>query len=495
MWYLDGLKSRALENSEDWICSGPDGVLTYRMLGRICRQLTPMIHAAASETGIVIVKCDKTIYAPAAFFCINLLGMAYVPVAADIPEDRLKSIMSAVSAKQVLDLSDTTKLVEELDGAGPATDADFDAFIGWIEEMADQPRHDLMYMLFTSGSTGVPKGVMIAEENVSCFVERSVIAFDLRRSDVFLNQVPFTFDLSVLDVYAAFHQGTKFVMVPKDRGADTEYLIDLMAENEITTIYTTPSFFNLLRLARNFSAEKLPTLRTFLFCGEVLPRRLAGVYRKLFQKARVFNLYGPTETNVVTYVELDDEVMDGDGPLPIGLPYHDTTLHLLDEQLNPVEEGEQGELCFEGPSIARGYLNLEAKTNEVFVDLQDGRECRIYRTGDLGFEKDGQIWLVGRKDNQIKLNGFRIELGEIETHVEDIAGVEAAAVVAVRNKRGECTGILAAVQTNVDLTSEIINQALRKSIPDYMLPTAYRIQDRFELTPHGKIDRSKLLAG
>jgi len=445
----------------------------------------------------VLVLLPKGINALISFMGILYSGNPYVPLDYSIPHSRLGKIMENLSPKYIitdsqgydrlnqLDLGKTELLLYDDMVSEEADDMRVD---GAIAAVADA---EPIYIMYTSGSTGVPKGVVIPHRGVIDYAEWVTKTFDITKDTVMGNQSAFYFDNSVLDIYGAFSVGAKLVIIP-----ETLFMFPLKIPEYINSVGITSVFFVptvMINIANSgvLEKEKMPTLNQILFCGETMPNRQLNIWRHNHPNARYANLYGPTEiTDVCTYYIVDRGFED-DEPLPIGKACKNMNVLILTDENKAAKTNEMGELCVLGSGLALGYWCAEEITRRVFVQnpLNNSYDERMYRTGDIVFwAEDGLISFVGRKDSQIKLKGNRIELGEIETAVKSIDNIENACILFdVKAQQ-----IVAFVQTSDKPTLRALNQLLMKIIPKYMLPSRLEIMEELPQTPNGKIDRVRL---
>lgn len=350
---------------------------------------------------------------------------------------------------------------------------------------------DLLYVLFTSGSTGVPKGVTINHRAVIDYIDWVTETFAITEKDSFGNQAPFYFDNSILDIYSTLKTGATTYIIPKTLFAQPVPLLEYLKEKKINTIFWVPSALIVVAKLKAFKNVDLSdTLRRVLFCGEVMPNKQLNVWRKFLPDVQYANLYGPTEiTDACTYYMVDREFSDEE-PLPIGFPMPNTDILVLNEKNEPVTGEEPGELCVRGTSLSMGYYKNPEKTREAFVQnpLNDAVPELIYRTGDIvKYNERGEIIYLSRKDFQIKHMGHRIELGEIETAFQALDGI--SRVCCIYDEPD--TKIIGFYVGSLE-AKEIIRQ-LTEKLPRFMIPNIFRRVEAMPITKNGKIDRKALM--
>lgn len=355
---------------------------------------------------------------------------------------------------------------------------------------------EIVYIIFTSGTTGAPKGVQISETNLISFTQWMQTDFGLPQQQRFIAQAPYSFDLSVMHLYPALLSGGQLMPLTKAETTNFKLLFDTLPTLELAVWVSTPSFMDICLMDGQFQQEQYPHLTHFFFCGEELTVKTARKLHERFPAARIFNTYGPTEATVaVTQVEVTAAVLNEADRLPIGYAKEDTPMVVVDENLNEVAEGEVGELLIGGPAVSRGYLNDSAKTAEAFVNYQGQH---TYRTGDLGKCHNGLFYYQGRRDFQLKYKGYRIELEDIDHNIEQLALVEHASVVA-KLTGTKVQSLVAYVvvkehpyEKMTQLTQQL-KQELGLLVNDYMVPTRWIYVDELPLSLNGKIDRKALM--
>jgi D-alanine--poly(phosphoribitol) ligase subunit 1 len=355
---------------------------------------------------------------------------------------------------------------------------------------------DPFYILFTSGSTGEPKGVVITLQNLHHYLAWMKGAHEfLPGAEVFLNHAPFTFDLSVHDLYLALSSGGTIFSLTKDTANDLRKLFGALRNSGITQWMTTPSFAQMCMIEKSFNHTMVPALKRFFFCGETLAPETAAQMLERFPDARIYNTYGPTEATVaVTSVAVTRDLLAQYNPLPIGRVMPGTSILIRGENGQTVPEGERGEIVIVGPNVSPGYLGRPDLTEKVFAAHG---ETRSYRTGDWGRDRGGLVFCEGRMDNQIKLHGHRIELGDMESNLRALDEVADAVVLPV--KKGDRIDSVAAFivlsgpQQGTDFEQAAkLKTKLAEKVPPYMVPRKFVFLDSFPMNANGKADRKKL---
>ncbi|WP_241074357.1 D-alanine--poly(phosphoribitol) ligase [Achromobacter insuavis] len=427
-------------------------------------------HGAAPDVPVAIYGHKEASFFVAMVGAL-LVGAPFVPVDTIYPPERLRRIVEIVHAAAVYDAA--ARGFEPGEGAALA-------------------ERGLAYVMFTSGSTGDPKGVQIGRESVGLLGDWMLGSFDLGEAPVFMNQAPFSFDLSMYEVFATLAAGGTCVLNSREQIGAAATWMSRLAQQGVTVWVSTPSFAHQQLANRDFSPATLPTLRTFLFCGEPLPAALAKKLRQRFPDAVILNTYGPTEATVATtWIAITDAVLAAHDPLPVGHAKPDCELRI-----------EDGEICIIGDHVMRGYLNRQDLNEVKLFVAEDGR--RGFRTGDLGqLDADGLLFCRGRMDDQIKLNGYRIELAEIDEALHGLPGVEGGACAVLRRPDGTAVrliGFVAGVAAEQAEASLLAQDALTgwkdklgQRLPPYMVPSELVACASLPMSNNHKIDRKKLI--
>lgn len=460
---------------------------SYRQLAERISAIRSTIHDWQSEEKVVAIAIHDSIDTYAAIFALWMEGKAYVPLHPNQPMERNKNIIAQVDAKHVLDS-------EENDAYADVCQVVYTASLeytkDYIDEWAEANADDLAYILFTSGSTGVPKGVPLSRKNLAAFVEAFWnIGYELTEKDRCLQCFDLTFDLSVMSYLVPLLKGACVYTVPYE-GVKYIAVVQLMETHQLTFALMTPSTIQYLR--PYFEEFEFPAMRYSLFCGEALPTDVALEWSKCLPNAEIDNVYGPTEDTIfcTTYrLRRDEPNVEHNGVLSIGTTMTSGKVIIVDENNNEILDSQVGELCLSGEQLTQGYWKNPEKNAEAFWFAEDG--TRYYRSGDLCiYGEGGNINFVGRKDSQVKINGFRIELSEIEYHARQFLGDTLVLVLAYTNSEG--TQSLAMFIEAKEQDSQPLKDYLASKLPPYMLPTKMIYVEKFPVNSSNKIDRSTL---
>ncbi len=446
----------------------------------------------------VMVYLPKSGKCIASFMGAMYSGNPYVPIAYDMPPSRIQKIIDLLEGRghiitdeqgieTINSMSIPNTMPVHLYNEIINTEADCNRVYDTLDKVIDT---DPIYIMFTSGSTGEPKGVTVPHRGAVDYALWVQKTFGIDSTSKLGNQAPFYFDNSIFDIYSMLLTGAEMNIIPESLFMFPSKLPEYIRDNDITVIFWVPTV--MINVANSGALEeiKMPALKTVAFCGEVMPNTQLNIWRKN-HTAVYANLYGPTEiSDVCTYYIVDRNFKDSD-PLPIGRACENMRIIILTPDGRLAKTNEQGELCVIGTGVSLGYWNKPEISDKVFVQnpANPYYEERIYRTGDLAYITDeGLIMYDGRMDNQVKVKGNRIELGEIECAAMCVDGVKGAcAIFDAPNEQ-----IVLFVESSEALVLRKFNNELKQYIPKYMLPSRLVVMDKFPHTANDKIDRVTL---
>lgn len=473
------------------------GVVTsYAQFSKRIQGIRDIIEShCEDDERVVAVFATQELDTYAAILAILASGRAYVPLNPKAPQERNASCLEQAQIRTILAAGGAPSLDDWREALGvavirsdtlPGSDWSIPAAVG---------SSDLAYLLFTSGSTGVPKGVPVYHRNLNAFLHAIIDGTDWKvgPDDRVLQMFDLTFDLSIMCYALPLCVGARCV-VPTEGAGGFVGVATALRRGEVTVALMVPSV--LAFLERYFDEIELPQLRLSLFCGEALPARLARAWWARVPQARLVNVYGPTEATIfLSAYELDHESSPDEaynGVVGIGMPLRGSAFRVVDESLVTVDEGVKGELVLLGDQVTTGYWRNPERTAAAFVCLPD--RVNGYRSGDLVFRQHDQHHYVGRADHQIKFDGYRIEAGEIESKAREILGVRDAVLIPQRGE-GRVIGlhlfVLATEYVSATFAMECRNQ-LKVLLPSYMVPHKVHLRQSFPLNVNGKIDRNAL---
>lgn len=468
--------------------------LTYRELVDKAKRIGSSLYAQLGRGRPIAVCLDKSVDAIAAMLGVVYSGNFYTVMDTQMPAERIRKIFSTLEpaalitdekhVESVSALCTQTFLLHDIQRA--ATDAPSLDYI-----RAEQNDSDVLYVLYTSGSTGVPKGTVITHRNVLAYSRWFVDTFCVDESTVIGNQTPLYFSMSVTDVYAALRAGAQLVLLPKQCFSFPIRLAEYLNHYQVNLIYWVPSAYGIVANSGLFEIEKPKHLKKALFAGEVMPAKTLRYWMRHLGKDVLFaNLFGPTETtDICTYYIVPKETEDGE-PLPIGRHCDNCCVFVLHSDGRKAKPGEDGELCVSGSFVSPGYYNDPEKTAQAFVQnpLQRAFPETCYKTGDIvRIGEEGELFYIGRKDHQIKRRGYRIELGEIERVAESVADVRECACIF--DPASDRIHLFYSAQ---EVEEKDLLAALSAKLSRYMLPDHVHNLSGLPRNTNGKIDRKEL---
>ena len=496
------MQTNILEYLERTVTRVPDKVafanehmgITFRETYDQARAVGSFLHSEGFYRQPVVVFMKKHPTTLVSFFGTIYSGNYYVPLDDEMPRHRIDLILRTLNPAAMICDEDTVQLVREFAYSGKTyiyndichTPVNEAALASIRDRQIDT---DPIYIVFTSGSTGVPKGVTACHRSVLDYVENlcDVLKFD--ENSIFGNQTPLYFDAYLKEVMPTLKYGATTILIPKQLFMFPIKLVEFLNEHRINTVCWVVSALTMISAFRTFEKIKPEYLHTVAFASEVFPIKQFNLWKAALPNARFINLYGPTETTgICCYYEVDRQ-FGLDETLPIGRPFRNTEILLLNEHDELAVPGEQGEICVRGTRLTLGYYNNPEVTAKAFVQnpLNKLYPELIYRTGDLGRLNDrGELEFAGRKDYQIKHMGHRIELGEIEVIANMLEGIKTACCIFDDVKKKIILFYVG------DVTPAEMTTYIKEKLPRYMVPNVVRQLDKMPFTPNGKIDRNGL---
>lgn len=479
-------------------------VHTYRDLKENSDSLAAYIDfLKLEEKSPVLVFGGQEYDMLATFVALTKSGHAYIPVDQHSALERIEAILEVAEPSLIIAVGDFPLEITNI----PMIKLDQLQTI-FAQKTDYQLTHsvkgdDNYYIIFTSGTTGKPKGVQISHGNLLSFTNWMISdkEFSVPERPQMLAQPPYSFDLSVMYWAPTLALGGTLFALPKELTTDFKRLFTTINELPIGVWTSTPSFADMAMLSNDFNQETLPHLTHFYFDGEELTVKTAQKLRSRFPKARIVNAYGPTEATVaLSAVAITDEMLATCKRLPIGYTKADSPTFIIDENGKALPNGEQGEIIVSGPAVSKGYLNNPERTQAAFFEFEG---LPAYHTGDLGVMTDqGMLLYGGRMDFQIKFNGYRIELEEVSQNLNKSEYIKSAVAVPRYNKDHKVQNLLAYVvlkegvaeqfERQLDIT-KAIKEDLKDIMMDYMMPSKFLYRDSLPLTPNGKIDIKGLM--
>jgi amino acid adenylation domain-containing protein len=506
---LDALIERQVRRTPEAIAASFGGERwSYQELNCRADTLAGLLRAAGAGRGsIVAIMLDRSLDMLAGLIAVLKTGAAYLPIDLRMPRERIALCLRDAEASAILTHSSLVPLIPS--GATGAVFVDGDCKLSRLPAIGActlppsrgaRNLEDTAYVIYTSGTTGAPKGVEISQRSLVNLLASMRMAPGFTAEDILLAVTPISFDIAALEMFLPLMCGGSVVIASREEVQDPHLLAGALRRSECTVMQATPATWRSLLLsgwndARSTCRHGMSRVLRILCGGEALPRELAG--RLLATGAELWNMYGPTETTIWSLIHRVDGTIDNQtGPISVGKPIGNTTAYILDAQRELLPPGVAGELFLGGVGLAKGYRGQPSQTAERFVTVESVQGERLFRTGDLAVQRpDGNVEVLGRTDNQVKIRGHRVELEAVEAAVLQHPKVAGAAARAWPESVGE-------FRLSVYLTSRTVpppsaaemRTFLGAILPEYMIPSDFIVVAAIPLTAHGKVDRSRLPA-
>jgi amino acid adenylation domain-containing protein len=498
---------RVHELFEQRVAAGPDAVAavcrdrrwTYRELNARANRLgRALLARGLGREDVVAVVMERDLEWLAAVLAVYKAGGVYLPLEPHFPAERVGKALRRAECRLVLTEEGSTATLDEALAALPGVQRlPVDALDA--EDHADTDLHvpvaadQLAYVLFTSGSTGEPKGVLCEHAGLLNHLLAKIEDLGLREGEVVPQTGPQCFDISVWQAVAGLVLGGTTLVVPQDVVLDVERLVDTLVEGRAAVLQAVPSYLDVLVTYLEQHPRELPDLHTVCPTGDLLKKDLVQRWFAVAPGIPMVNTYGLTETSDDAVHEVMHEVPERDR-VPLGRPIRNVHVDVVDEHLSPVPLGAPGLIVFSGVCVGRGYINDPERTRRVFTTDPNRPGRRLCLSGDHGrWQPEGKLEYLGRRDNQVKVRGFRIEIGEIENALLRVPGVRDGAVVVAAGADGG-PHLVAFTCGPQPVAADVLRDRLTAALPDYMVPSACHWRERLPLTGNGKVDRTALTA-
>ena len=488
----------------------------YNQVNQLANLISNAIEKIDSKSKFITLLINKELEAYIGIIGILYSGKAYVPLSVKFPVLRILTMLNSTPSDIMIVSEESMLVFEKL---LPLINKKM-KFIFFRKELIrfkkKYPKHKFIhidfnknknvktnlksidgnepaYLLFTSGSTGMPKGVSVSHRNVSSYLKNIDKKLNFSEKDNFSQTFDLNFDLSVHDMFVCW-KNCACLFVPSE--TDMLLPVEYIKKNKISVWFSVPSLAMIIDNYGRLTKKIFPNIRYSLFCGEALPESLAKKWSQAASNSKVVNLYGPTEATIAIsiffYEEVEKDKDFKNGIVPIGKLFDDQNGLLLNELNKEVDEGESGELCVSGSQVTEGYLNNIEKTKSQYIKLSHDSKSLWYKTGDCVIKnKFGNYCYLNRIDNQVKINGNRVELGEIEQILREISNTSMVCVVTIKESKRLTDQIIAFIAGSKEDESSILFHCNSK-LPKYMIPNKIKFIENMPLNINGKIDRLKL---
>ena len=494
---IDYLKEASIKYGDKIAIIEEDKKITYKEFNDYSKCGGTYFASKKLFNNLIMVFMDKGIDTLITFFSIVYSGNYYTLLNPELPQNRLTQIKETSGSKILITDSEHIELAKEyfpdveIINVSELKDSKIDEDL--LKDVYDRHiDYDPLYVNFTSGSTGVPKGVVISHRSVIDFIDKFTEIFNFTPDDIIGNQAPFDFDVSVKDIYSALKVGATLLIIPRKYFSSPASLLDYICDNNITTMTWAVSALCLITTFHGLDYKVPDKVNKVIFSGEVMPLKHLNIWMDKLKDATFINVYGPTEITCNCTYHIIDRNRDYSDKIPIGKPFPNERVILLDEDNNEIKEkNKAGEICVIGTALSLGYFNNPDQTAKAFQENTNQKNYHetVYHTGDLAYyNENNELVFNGRKDFQIKYQGHRIELEEI-----DKAIMKCDKVIRCCTLFDEEKSKLIAYYIG-DIDKKELHAFLKEIVPIHMIPGKFICIDEFPMTKNGKIDRKKLMA-
>ena len=450
---------------------------------KITAIISEIIKHKTSDNQIIGIIADNNFDTFASIYAVWFSGCAFVPLSVSTPQQRNKNIANKLNLKLIIDTIGNNNInnIKTINSTKLNSDR-----INISTPILKS--NNLSYILFTSGSTGEPKGVPISVKNINSYYNNFFkIGYNIDETDRFIQAFELTFDYSIKSYIIPLSIGAT-LYTPKKKGVKYLNIIKAIIDNKITFINTVPSSVNLL--VKQFGNINLPFVKYMIFAAEAASKSIINQWQNCIPNADIYNCYGTTETTIITTFykwNRNGKNQSYNDSLSIGKPYGDNEIVLIDENNSPISDNKKAEICIAGTQVFNGYFNMPEKNKTAFIIID---EKTYYRTGDIGFYSEtNDIMYVGRADSQVQIQGNRVELGEIKSILKNILPKNEIEIITYNiSEIMHIVAFVKALQTNID----DIKIAMSKTVPHYMVPSYIINIDKFPYSVNGKTDKNKL---